>query len=370
MESGSGHIPNRTASLDTNTTDPSAFQPVVLAIIPTVIQFLLCCIVLRVFYLVPSLRTVSNLPIINLIASDILRSVTTFIALSVYADPLTTSPSTGDLALCEAFHYINHAQFAWSSWAIAIISYSRSDVILNALTPKFNKRKFWIFAVTTWSVSLLTALPPLVGWSSFGFKKRENSSFRRCLVGVAGKGLAHAVYVPLFFVVNFLVPFALVIVCMFRVVRVTKHYSRAHSSPSGRRHLNVVVMPTNDYLQTGKHLKREKYTRTVRKRIKETIKSKAFRYVVIIITSTLLLLAPYVIVRSYDAACLEMGSDKCIPDIGYEVTTMLFVVSFNVNAFLYVFWIRTFQKATIALCCRQKQTASRPAVESVDLDHA
>ena len=355
MESGSGHFlvdVNQTSSL--NATDPSTFQPMVLAAIPTAVQLLLCGIVLRVFYTVPSLRTVTNLPILNLIASDVLRAITIFMSIPLYSIPLTTTPSTADIALCQSFFYLHYFQFAWSGWAAVLVAYSRADVIVNALDPKFNKKKFWMFALTTWVASALTALPPLMGWSSFGWKKRDNVNLYRCLAGVEGEGLAHAVYVPLFFAVNFLVPFVLVIVSMFRIVQVTKRHLRAHRSPSGIQ-LNLVVLSIDNSSQSDNQGRED----TLRKRIEETIKSKAFRYVMIIVVSNLLLLSPYVIAHSYDAVCWQMGSDKCLPDIGYEITSTLFTVNFNANALLYVFWIRTFQQATIATCCRRRRTAGQ-----------
>ena len=172
MESGSGDISNFTNQTSPTSHRQSITSSFLYSYLP--LQLLLCGIVLRVFYRKPSLRTISNLPIVNLIASDFMRAVVGILAITLFAVPPTTAPSTGDNVLCEVTLYTHYVQFTWSSWAIAIVAYGRSDVIVNVLNPKFTKKMFWAWTVSSWLASLITAMPPLVGWSSYSFKKDGN----------------------------------------------------------------------------------------------------------------------------------------------------------------------------------------------------
>ena len=193
FQSGAGEIPdwsNQTSFA--NTTETSAFEPIMLLTIPSTVQLILCSIVLKAFYQEPSLRTVTNFPIINLVASDFVRAVIGFLHVPVFGVPQTTKPSTADHSLCAAFYFTNNVQFAWSSWAIVIVAYSRSDVIVNTLSPKFSKRKFCVCTVSSWLISLLSALPPLLGWSSYGLKEEDSYE---CTTGSDGKGLLHAIHI-------------------------------------------------------------------------------------------------------------------------------------------------------------------------------
>ena len=52
---------------------------------PAAVQLLFCVIVLRVFYKLPNLRTSTNFPIINLIASDFMRAVLSFLAIPLFS---------------------------------------------------------------------------------------------------------------------------------------------------------------------------------------------------------------------------------------------------------------------------------------------
>jgi hypothetical protein len=90
--SGSGDI-----SIDSNLTlAPTLYWPSVILSIPISLQLLLCGIVVKVFFHNPSLLTVTNLTIINLIVSDILRSLVGISAVTFLLYTRTTTPSHRD----------------------------------------------------------------------------------------------------------------------------------------------------------------------------------------------------------------------------------------------------------------------------------
>ena len=170
MENGSSLLINSTPLANKSTVDNLFVQFLVLVRVLSVIRFLLCGLVLNVFYRLPGASTVINYPIINLLASDMVRSALTFLAIPLHFMKLD-HPSIGEQVYCEFFRYANNVQLAWSCWALVIIAYSRYDIVANVFVHKFNKRRFWTSTVTSWIVSFLKALPPIIGWSSYDIKK-------------------------------------------------------------------------------------------------------------------------------------------------------------------------------------------------------
>ena len=345
MLNGSEYAPYVFNETSDNTTYNKFIIVNVIAAIPSAFQLLLCGIVLTVFFKQPSLRTVSNLPVINLVVSDVVRASLSFLTIPLFAFVRTETPSTADTVLCLAFQCISNFQFAWSSWALAIIAYTRSDLIVNVLAPKFNKRRFWGLATVSWFVALLTSLLPFMGWSSVGFIRRNHVFF--CRFGQDGGGLLHALYVPFFYFLNFIVPSVLIVICFARIVGVARRHMRSRNNSQSSMQ-NIVVLTSTDVSESfdnGRH--------TIVNRINDTIKSKSFRYIVIIVLSNLLLLSPYVFLTSYDSVCNGLGAKQCARagDICIKTSALLFMLNFNVNAILYIFWIRTFQVAAIAMIC-------------------
>ena len=363
MESGSGNIAcfsNNTPS--SNITVPLSLTVLgIVVVIPSTVQLLLCGVVLKVFYQVPSLRTVSSLPVIHLVTSDFVRAFVGFLAVSVYGEQRSATPSTSETLLCKAFQFINNAQFAWSNWAVAIVAYSRADVIVNVLNLKFTKRTFWYFAITSWLVSIVTSLPPLVGWSSFGFRKDVDSHIYSCGIGVGRKGLLHALYMPLFYAVNYFIPSVLVVLCFSRVLKVTIRYIRVHNSPNNMQ-TNIVLLPVDDSSPSYLQLAQQQREQTARNQIRDILRSKAFRYIVAVVMTNLLLFAPFVGVKIYAYVCSELWSESklCVRESLMSGLAVLHTLNYNINAFLYVFWIRTVQRSAVNLfCCRRRHTAGQ-----------
>ena len=102
---------------------------------------------------------------------------------------------------------------------IVMASYSCSDVIFNVLSPTFSKKRFWTWSVIIWIESIVTTLPPFVGWSSYGYVVSANQKTYTCGRGAGGNGLWHALYLPFFYFINFVLPALLVILCFSRIVR-------------------------------------------------------------------------------------------------------------------------------------------------------
>ena len=353
MENGSSVLINSTSLV--NITGKSTVNSLfVLVIISSAIQLVLCALVLNVLYRLPRARTVIHYPIINLVGSDILRAVLTFIAIPLYF-MRHDHPSIGERVYCKFFRYANNVQLSWSCWAIVIVAYSRYDNVANVFDHKFNKRRFWTLTVTSWIVSLLTSLPPIIGWSSYDIRKMKN--MYRCTTGSSGmkKDLASATFLPFFYFVNYVVPSILVLILFSCIARIA--IKRQIKRPTCSN--EIVVLSGFSHLSVPST--EQERQRDLASHLKTIILSRPFLYIVLIVVTNIFLLAPYVVTTSYDVVSRDLGQPKKIPYVGMEITTVLFMVNFNANSLLYIFWIRTFQDTTALLCCRRKEERTAAA---------
>ncbi|XP_062522045.1 rhodopsin-like [Corticium candelabrum] len=356
MENGSSVLFNSTSLV--NTTGKTTFDSLfVLVRISSAIQLVLCGLVLNVLYRLPHVRKIINYPIINLVGSDILRAVLTFLAIPLHF-MRHGHPSIGEQIYCELFRYANNVQLSWSCWALVIVAYSRYDSVANIFNQKFNKRRFWTLTVTSWIVSLLTSLPPIIGWSSYDMRKMKN--MYRCSTGSSGKDLASATFLPFFYFVNYVVPSIFVLIIFSFIARITiKRQIKGQTSSSNKKDNKVIVL--SGFSHPSLPSAEQERQRDSAAHLKNIVRSRSFLYIVLIVVTNIFLLAPYVVTTSYDAVSRDLGLYKKIPYVVMEITTVLFVANFVANSLLYIFWIRTFQHATAVLCCRRKEERAATA---------
>ena len=259
--------------------------------------------------------------------------------------------SIGVQMYCKFCRYVNNVQLSWSCWSLVIIAYSRYDSVANVFDHKFNKRRFWTLTVTSWIVSLLTSLPPIIGWSSYNIWKKKNLYL--CTTGSSGmkKDLASGTFLQFFYFVNYVVPSILVFILFSCIARIAiKSQIKSETSLSNTDD-NMVVLsgfshPSLPSTEQERH-------RVSPAHFKKIIQSKSFLYIVLIVLTNIFLLAPYVVTKTYNTVSRDLRLHKKIPYAVMEITTVLFAVNFNVNSLLCIFWIKSFQHATAALCCRR-----------------
>jgi hypothetical protein len=59
---------------------------------------------------------------------------------------------------------------------------------------------------------------------------------------------------------------------------------------------------------------------------------------------------PFALVLVYGTVYYyELTKTYALPDFAYESTSVLFMVSFNINTFLYVFWIKAIRESSVNL---------------------
>jgi hypothetical protein len=196
-------------------------------------------------------------------------------------------------------------------------------------SSKFTKTLFFRLAITSWLAALFTPLPPLLGWSSFGLKRIGKTYM--CKRSPRCKELAHAIYMPIFNLGNYIIPAVIVLLLLSRIFVIYRQYERSRGRPRGSSNSNSTIVLSR--FQT------ESQPATVLAQIKETVRSKAFLYIVFIAVSNLILAAPYICAQFYTSVRADLGLDQGISDNVLGTAIASFQLNFVVNAILYVFWI-------------------------------
>ena len=169
-----------------------------------------------------------------------------------------------------------------------------------------------------------------------------------CCIGVDGNWLLHALYLPFFYFINFILPSFVVILYFCRFVRTVQHQNRISNRQS-----NLVML--DNFSSQSSSIQTSKQPSTA-SQVRGVVRSKSFIYLVIIIISKVVLSLPFVCVQSYSAVISELRlRHKQVSRVALEVVSLLFTANFNANSLLYIFWIKTFQHAIAAMIpCRQR----------------
>lgn len=145
------------------------------------------------------------------------------------------------------------------------------------------------------------------------------------------KELAHAIYMPIFNLGNYIIPAVIVLLLLSRIFVIYRQYERSRGRPRGSSNSNSTIVLSRFQTETQ--------PATVLAQIKETVRSKAFLYIVFIAVSNLILAAPYICAQFYTSVRADLGLDQGISDNVLGTAIASFQLNFVVNAILYVFWI-------------------------------
>ena len=97
---------------------------------------------------------------------------------------------------------------------------------------------------------------------------QENWRVYTCLVGADSKGLPHAIYMPVFYLINFVIPSSLVILCFFRVFQMTRRHLRT------QQHAEKHCYVANRFTRICTIWMQERLEGTTRTSIKEIVNLK------------------------------------------------------------------------------------------------
>ena len=115
-----------------------------------------------------SLRTITNMYILNLAAADILVSV---LSMPVTVVTIIKERWVFGHTACVALGFFTILSFIASVMSLGMIAINRYFYIVkwNTYTKTFSKRRALLYGVAVWVVSISLASPPLFGWAEYRF---------------------------------------------------------------------------------------------------------------------------------------------------------------------------------------------------------
>lgn len=146
------------------------------AVMESVVLSLICVISLTgnlslfliVFYGNKNLRTVSNAFMLNLAFADVIVSIINM--------PITVATTIAEKqwfshGVCVVLGFTNIISFIGSVMSLALMAINRYFYIVHwkKYTAIFNKKRACVSVLILWLITVLIAMPPLIGWSSYSF---------------------------------------------------------------------------------------------------------------------------------------------------------------------------------------------------------
>ena len=296
------------------------------AFLPASIQFVLCSMAVAAIIRVPALRQGQNLFMVNLVISDILRTVVGVWVFPVFFFRLQ-AVTEGDIISCKIFLFLWDFQFFWSMWGTVLIAYSRYSTVSRPLEANITTRKAAIAIGCTCATGVIIALLPFFGWAQYDIRYKFSSQSYVCSLTENKKNQAMSFSI-FYYGLAYATPLALVSVFLSKTLR------KVITSARIRRTMTYNAKP--DRVEAEASSGGQSMAR-----------SKALWYVIAVVASNVILPAPYVAVQLINTTILVDGGVQA-------VTGIIFSLNFVVNALLYVFWAKTFmQSLADVLCCRR-----------------
>lgn len=178
------------------------------AIVGNLVQFL-------AIFLETSLQTASNIFIVSLGCSDFGVGIITLptVALTVYNKAWVFST-----LLCKMAGVVDSVMITASMWTLGFTALDRYFLVQSPISHRntMNKtiaRKTVLFC---WALSILVAVPPVLGWSDYTFSEHSMSC---AMESVRGFDNPHKYYFLFYVLVSFPVPLLMIMVCYFLIFR-------------------------------------------------------------------------------------------------------------------------------------------------------
>ena len=304
-------------------------------IAPTAIQSILCGIALIAIARIPALRTGENLFMTNLIIADVIR---TFVGIWLAVYSIGTIESDAEEAhhgrACIAFLFLWHFQIFWSMWGTVLISFSRYLTIARPFRPSITTRKAALAIASTLTVGIVVASLPFYTWAKYRLRYISSEYYYRCSIDYDGTSKYITFYI-FFFASSYAIPLALVttllVMTLHKIVQQTIQ----------RRKLRSGVVDSGNGGNSTEKLQSPVMAN-----------SKAFWYVIAVVSTNVILPAPYIIGRLLYHQRLEM-------EALFSVGSIIMRIDFVINSILYVFWVKTFSRSLLDIIrCRKIRSSA------------
>ena len=296
-------------------------------IIPTAVQFVLCSIALVAIVRIPALRKGQNLFLVNLVIADL---ITTFVGIWITVLSFTDIDSEYKAAryanVCKAFTAIWHFQFFWLMWGTVLITYNRYSMVAHPFRPGITTRKALIEIACTCAVGLFIVSLPFYTWAKYSLRHYPKKKAYKCGIDKTDFKM-YLSFTIFYYAISYAVPVTLVTVFLVMILRRLLQSARATQRNAGVRSSSAV--------ESGGTSVRELPSPSI-------VNSKTFWYVVVVVSTNVLLPAPYII-------GILLPNSKL-----FLVGGTILRTDFVINSVMYVFWVKTFSRSLVDIIrCRK-----------------
>ena len=372
-----------------------------IVLIPSCIIILTCLCVLVVLLKLPELRDITNALIINSALADLLRGFIGLLNTYLYIRPLPANDV--NYVLCKIFLFSHLFQGLWSSWSMSILAYDRYDLLAHPLRRTLRAKRLAIILAILFVFDVFLCSTPFLGWSEYLFYRLpSNPDLVKCRLSQQETNTADWAFLPTFDVCAYIIPFVVTIVIygkmiMLVVSHIRKRQETLRLNAASRSRLQSTRANTNTNTNTNTNLTQEfSNTEAVQMRELQTngshaalqadkstnvehtstplliIKSKAFRLVIAVTASNILLTLPFIFVVQFEK--FRVIVIKVFPDVMKSVLMAVYHCNFVINSIIYIFWVQNavrmaarqgfqrqgfqrhgFIRKLIGLCCLAKE---------------
>ena len=329
---------------------------VIATVVPASIEAILCFLVIYAAFRVKAYRSSLNFLVVNAAAADLLRGIHGVVAPSLFYDLLEYTDVNQRLCVC--YMWIHIMQYCWSMWSIALIAFSRYDAVCRPF-HRVLTLKGAVFAVCVVLLeAILFACLPLMGWNSYGLLPlRPNSPKYRCSVSDNSLSVGHKAFLPVFYVVNYLLPLIVIVICYGRIIPIALRHKRqqaivnspslvftSQSSPPTKAKSGH-SLPGAMFSAARCELKKTRIVsnpNSDRMGALDVIKSKVFCYMTIIVLSNVVFTTPFAV-----AEVLRFLDIVDVNILLFPVFKLIFTLNFVINSCFYVLWVRDFRNGLL-----------------------
>ncbi|PIK39770.1 putative G-protein coupled receptor [Apostichopus japonicus] len=327
---GSNSITNNSTSPSfTDTSSPPGVQSVVLQACSLALICMISCLlnagVVCLFYKRSYLQTPGNRFILALSVSNLAVGI---IVVPLNWISLVIGEWTLGVMMCYASGFFMMCVMVGSVWMVALITLDRYYAIVTPMlySLKLTNHYSMEVLVLAWFLSFVFTLPPVLGWSTYQYSRPKAA----CIV-VWDQHLSYAIF---FLVTCAAVPFAIISVCYFGILRVARQSSRRVS------HGNIVVNQPSTRRRGSRRT-------SLLVNIRMNSPTKALRTVFLTVGALSLVWCPFVAELMYEAI---QGINMASP--WAQITSMWLAYGMLiVNPLIYAVWNRSIRSELIGQYC-------------------
>ncbi|EDV22958.1 uncharacterized protein TRIADDRAFT_58699 [Trichoplax adhaerens] len=257
------------------------------------------------------MRTATNILLLNLALLDFLTALG---RLPLYLINIVADRYYYGVVWCNIHSTISGICFIGSIYTLMFISYFRYRIICRSTTTRPKRHHAIYVSIFVWLWSTFVALWPILGWSANEFNPVEMACIPTWSVGISGliNGILEVV-------IDFLLPFSIIIFCYIRIYIYLKKKRPALKSSRSKRQSALV-------------------TRTMG----------------IVILAFVLCYAPWSVIVFI---VIPFGQENVyIPTGFYFITTVLVFINSSINPVIYGFQIPQFRQQYRRIICPCKKS--------------